>query len=263
MNIKAALKNPLKISELTPQQIASICDHTFLKRADAFWGKQTEGKSVVFTRRQAFFHFLQETLSSPLKPYALCVRPEDCLHAKKFLKENNETEIKLTAAIGFPDGSWCSPLQKTTEARIAIEEGAEEIDTTLAYEQLKANEIDHVTIDIQSVVSVAHQHDVKVKLILETSELTNEQIKTACLIASKCEVDMVKTSTGYGSHGATVEALRIIKENFSGGIKISGGVTPDNIRELLTAASREPEGFIHLDPQKIRIGESSLLKNLT
>src|SRR3989339_813901 len=100
-----------------------------------------------------------------------------------------------------------------------------------------------------------------IKLILETSALNKKQIKSISELANnETDVDFIKTSTGFGKYGATVENLKIMRENFSRGIKISGGVNTKNVGQLLSAAVKRDDGYIDLNPMKIRIGESGLLK---
>jgi deoxyribose-phosphate aldolase len=113
--------------------------------------------------------------------------------------------------------------------------------------------------DINAIVSVAHQNKGIVKLILETSELTPDGIKEACKLAADCGVDFVKTSTGFSKSGANERDLKIMRENFPRGVKMSGGVNKENVRGLLYAASGRDDGYIDLDPMRIRVGESSLL----
>lgn len=95
------------ITKLTPQEIASICDHTFLNRSEAFKVKAEKGQNPIELRKQAFYKFLEETVSSQLQPYAICIRPEDVRHAKAYLEDKvGGGEIKIASVAGFPDGAW-------------------------------------------------------------------------------------------------------------------------------------------------------------
>ena len=246
-----------KIAELTPEQIASICDHTFLNRPEAF---RKEGLNASDERRKEFEKFMNEMLSGKALPYAVCVRPEDVAHAKEILKQNHKKKIVIASVVGFPDGSWYDTKFKVAETKLALKAGAKEIDMVLSYDRLKKGEIEYVEQDIKSVVDAAHKKKALVKLIFETSELSNEEIVTVCKIADKLGVDFVKTSTGFTAAGAKAEHLKLMRENFSKGVKMSGGVKKDNIAELLTAVSGRDDGMIELDSLKIRVGESGLLK---
>lgn len=241
-----------KIEELTPADIASVCDHTFLLRSEAFRKEAKQGESPIRLREKAFLDFLNKTKSMEYKPYAVCVRPEDVAQTAHALKE---TGIKIASAVGFPDGSNYSTAFKVSETLIAVENGATEIDMVLNYDKLKHGQIGFVKHDINAVLEAAD--DAVVKLILETSELNTEEIILACRIAVECNIPFIKTSTGFSAYGAKADDLKIMKQHFKRGIKISGGVTKDNVKELLTALS--DNGLIELEPMKIRIGESSLL----
>ncbi len=259
--------NLVKINDLTPKQIASICDHTYLNRDEAFRLDAKKSKSgAVELREKDFMKFMKETIGYAKKgftPYAICVRPEDVLHAKRFLDEN-DSDIKIASVVGFPNGCWYRTPAKTFETVTAAADGATEIDMVLNYKRLMEGDIDYVRNDIQRVVDAAHSGGAILKVILETSELEDDYIIQACNLSKECGADFVKTSTGFASGGASAHALEVMKQYFKkGGVKMSGGVNADNVKDLLYAASGRDDGYISLDPMKIRIGESSLLKALT
>ncbi|HLC58998.1 MAG TPA: deoxyribose-phosphate aldolase [archaeon] len=254
--------NLVKIKDLTPKQIASICDHTFLHRPEAYREKTPKGQNPIKMWEDDFNNFLKQAVNRSLMPYSICVRPENCEYVRDFLDQNGKKEIVLAATVGFPYPSHHSTKFKVFEAELAIDHGAKEIDMVLDYEKLKKGDIEYVKNDVNIVTWLAHERKAVVKLILETSELNIEQIKHACKIADECNVDFVKTSTGFSAEGAKIEHVKIMKENFSKGVKISGFVNVDNVKELLKAASGREDGYIDLDPMKVRIGESSLLKAL-
>lgn len=248
------------IEELTLKQIATICDHTFLNRSEAFEVKAEKGQNPIKLKKKAFQEFLEQTLTLEDKPYSLCVRPEDVRTALAFLKSNGKEKILIVSVVGFPDGAVYDTSFKVAETELAISHGAKEIDMVLDYDKLKEGNLDYVYTDIHTVVTVAHNKGVIVKVIFETSELDSKQIKTACQICEKASADFVKTSTGFSASGAKAEDLKIMRENFSKGVKMSGEIKITNVKELLRAASGREDGYIELNPAKIRIGESSLLK---
>jgi deoxyribose-phosphate aldolase len=251
------------IDSIKPEQIASICDHTYLNRPEAFLKIAKEGESPVRLRHKDLLNFLEETIKNKDRlPYAVCVRPEDVSFVKDYLYMPENKHIVVASVVGFPDGSLYDTEFKLAETNLAIERGAEEIDMVIDYNMLKVRKFDIVQKDIKRVVERAHRSNVLIKLILETSELNEEEIVRACEIAKETDVDFVKTSTGYGAYGAQPTKVRLMRENFDKGIKISGKVKPDNVKKLLYAASGRDDGYIELDPRKIRIGESSLLNNL-
>src|SRR5699024_4937009 len=111
------------------------------------------------------------------------------------------------------------------ETRDAIANGATEVDMVLPIGRLKADEGLAVYEDIASVVRAA-QGDVLVKVIIETGLLTDEEKRTACTLAKEAGADFVKTSTGFGPGGATVEDIRLMRQVVGKdmGVKASGGV---------------------------------------
>jgi deoxyribose-phosphate aldolase len=246
-----------KISELTPGDIASVCDHTYLDRPEAFRGK---AENPVTAWGEDFSKFLLEMVGGKLIPYAVCVRPETVDCTKKFLDHVNKTNIKIASVAGFPHCVYDTET-KIEEAVKAIENGADEIDFVLNYAALNDGDFDYVMEEIRQM-GIFEGGGTLTKLILETSELSLEQIAWVSGLADIHGIDFIKTSTGFSSAGAKAEHLRIMKKKFSRGIKMSGGVNEKNVYELLEAASGRNDGYIDLDPLKIRIGESSLLKKI-
>lgn len=247
-----------QIEEVTLEQIASICDHTFLKRSEQYVATKP-GESPVRLREKAFYEFLQDTLTSEVLPYAVCVRPEDVAKAHSFLA-TAPRDIKVASVVGFPDGSAYSTDLKLYETHYALDAGASEIDMVLNIDAFRTAPRDALS-EITTIGKVTHDYGGILKLILETAELGPQEIKRAAKMAGKADVDFIKTSTGFGAYGARVEDLHIMRANFARGIKISGGVNPDNVHALLKAANGD-NSSISLDPMRIRIGESSLLRKL-
>lgn len=246
-----------RIDDLTIEQVACICDHTFLYRAESYLHTAAAGESPVRLREIAFQAFLEECCV--LRPYAICVRPEDVLQAKQYLEERGLSSVMVASVVGFPDGASYSTDFKVAETRLAMSCGAGEIDTVLNYDLLKARKYHSALDDVRAVVDVSHAGGAVVKLILETAELDRDMIRRACDLAREAGADFVKTSTGFGAHGARPEDVRIMRDSFDKGVKISGGVKPGNFKSLLEAASERNDGRILLDPSRVRIGESALL----
>jgi deoxyribose-phosphate aldolase len=245
----------VKIKNLTKEQIASVCDHTYLNRPEAFRGRV---ENPVEARRQEFYKFMEESVR--LNPYAVCVRPEDCRNARDFL--GKKSEIVIASVVGFPNSNDYPTDFKIAETELAMRYGAKEIDMVLDYERFKQGDTDYIEKDIEAVKNrVAERHGL-LKLILETSELSEEEVAEIAKLANDWGVDFIKTSSGFASKGAEAEKVRIMKEHFKKGVKISGGINAENIYMLLEAASGRNDGYIELDPAKIRIGESSLLQKM-
>jgi deoxyribose-phosphate aldolase len=151
-----------------------------------------------------------------------CVRPTDVALAAKELKGS---ETAVSAVIGFPHGSN-RPEVKALEAKMAIEDGAVELDMVMNVGKFLTGDYDFVQKDIEAVVAEAKKSNAIVKVILEICYLSPEQIAKACKIAEAAGADFVKTSTGFGDGGATPEVIDIMIKTVGKtmGVKASGGV---------------------------------------
>jgi len=159
-----------------------------------------------------------------------------------------DSGVLLAAVVGFPLGAM-STAAKAAEARIAVEEGAGEIDMVLNVGWLKAERYDRVFEDVAEVVKAS---GVPVKVILETCLLTDDEKITACHLSRFAGAAFVKTSTGFGSQGATEHDVALMRAavGHGCGVKASGGV-----RSLETALAMLRAGAN-------RIGTSSGVKIL-
>jgi deoxyribose-phosphate aldolase len=166
----------------------------------------------------------------------VCVNSSHVATAAEVLAGSRVVPI---AVVGFPLGA-ALPSAKAFEAREAIRLGAREIDTVLHMGGLKAREDARVLEDIAVVVEASRPWPVKV--ILETSLLTDEEKVAACVLAKAAGAAYVKTSTGFGGGGATVEDValmrRVVGEGV--GVKASGGIrsADDALRMVRAGASR-------------------------
>jgi deoxyribose-phosphate aldolase len=156
----------------------------------------------------------------------VCITPTNVPLAREFL-ENSDTEICVV--IGFPFGVQ-TPHAKVFEAGEAVENGASELDMVLNIGYLKSGHNSLVKADIAGVVEAARGRVVKV--ILETALLNREEKILACRLAQEAGAHYVKTSTGIGVSGATVEDVELMREvvGLEMGVKAAGG-----IRNLNTA----------------------------
>ncbi|MBT3192222.1 MAG: deoxyribose-phosphate aldolase [Verrucomicrobia bacterium] len=152
----------------------------------------------------------------------LCVRPSDVALAAHELAGS---ETIPAGVIGFPYG-YNRTEAKALEARLAIEDGAAELDMVMNVGKLLSGEDAYVQADIEAVVAVAKPKGVPVKVILETTLLTPEQIAAACKLAEAAKADFVKTSTGFAGGGATPEAIDIMIKTVGDTmqVKASGGI---------------------------------------
>lgn len=152
----------------------------------------------------------------------ICVSPYYIQLAKKTI---GKKPIKLVTVVGFPLG-YSTVGAKVEEVKKAIIAGADEIDMVMNITAFKNGDMQTVLNDIQSVVTVCHLQNKKIKVIIETAYLNEEEIKLACKACIDCEVDYVKTSTGYGKEGATIDKLKLMRKVLPKKIKIkaSGGI---------------------------------------
>jgi deoxyribose-phosphate aldolase len=154
---------------------------------------------------------------------SVCVRPSDVALAAKELAGSG---VLPSTVIGFPHGAN-RPETKALEARLAIEDGAVELDMVLNIGKFQSGDYAWVQRDIEAVVAEARKRPgVKVKVILETCWLKPDQIAQACRIAQAAGSDFVKTSTGFGDGPATPEAVDVMLKTVGGslGVKPSGGI---------------------------------------
>lgn len=153
---------------------------------------------------------------------SLCVRPCDVPLAYQHLKDS---DVKVCVVVGFPHGSNL-PETKATEARLALEQGAQEVDMVMNIGRFLSGDYAYVQEDIEAVVAQAKQHDALVKVIQETCWLSAEQVVQACKICEKAGADFVKTSTGFGDGPATPDVIDIMIKTVGQtmGVKASGGI---------------------------------------
>ena len=140
--------------------------------------------------------------------------------AKEELKGSG---VKIATVVGFPLGA-SSPESKIREAAISIGHGADEIDMVMDIGFLKSQWTDAITKEIEEVKKAIGSKILKV--IIETCYLSDEEIKTACQLAKKAGADFVKTSTGFGTGGATEHAVKLMLDEVGDSLKIkaSGGI---------------------------------------
>jgi len=221
----AAEQAPAKTSEpagsasasmLTGPEIARKIDHTLLK-ADS-----TKNDIVTLCKEAKQHGFA-----------TVCVNP---YWVPLAAKELAGSKVGITTVVGFPLGAT-STFTKIAEARDAIASGATEIDMVINIGALKSGDLDEVKRDIEGVV-LACRGQAVVKVILETCYLTDEEKVVASSISKMAGADFVKTSTGFGTGGATVEDIALMRQTVGPemGVKASGGVRDIDVARRLIAA---------------------------
>ncbi|MGB7344612.1 MAG: deoxyribose-phosphate aldolase [Pirellulaceae bacterium] len=153
---------------------------------------------------------------------SVCIMP---YHLKRCAEMLSGTDVKASTTIGFPHGGHTTEI-KRAEAERAIADGCEELDMVVNISKVLSGDWDYVKQDIAAVIEVAHAAGQKVKVIFENCYLSDEQKVRLCEICTELNADWVKTSTGYGTGGATHEDLKLMRKS-SGDhvqVKAAGGV---------------------------------------
>lgn len=184
-------------------QLSSYIDHTLLK-ADA------SSNAIETLCKEAIEH----------KFFSVCVNSSYVAQCAKILKGST---VKVCSVVGFPLGAMDTE-SKAFETRKAIEKGASEVDMVIHVGALKDRRLDYLKQDIAAVVAAAQGKTVKV--IIETSLLTDEEKTLACKASLEAKAHFVKTSTGFGGGGATVEDVKLMKSVVGKAleVKASGGI---------------------------------------
>jgi deoxyribose-phosphate aldolase len=153
-------------------------------------------------------------LAAEYEVVSVCVRPADVALAAAELEG---TAVAVGTVVSFPHGDSATSV-KVAEAEKAMADGALELDMVLNIGWLLSGRFEEVQADIAAVVDVSG--DALVKVIFENAYLTDEQKITACHLSEAAGADYVKTSTGYAPTGATIDDLRLMRENVGPGVKV-------------------------------------------
>ncbi len=203
--------------EWTCEEIAGMIDHSLLKP------ELTEEEIVRGCQ-----------IAKKYKTASVCCSPAAL---PLVVRELQGSGVRPTTVIGFPHG-YNRTETKVFETQQAIRDGAVELDMVLNIGKLRGGDLDYVRQEIRTVVKLAHQHNVKVKVILENVYLTEEQKRIACRLCEEAGADWVKTSTGFAAGGATMEDLRLMRAAVSNKVQVkaAGGVrnldTALKVREI-------------------------------
>lgn len=194
------------MKKLSARQVAGMIDHTLLK-PDATLGQISQ------LCREACEHRFA----------AVCVNPFYISQVHTLLKGSG---VKTCSVIGFPLGASRSP-DKTAEAGSVLSSGAQEVDMVINIGALKDRNDVIVLHDIAGVAGICHARGAVLKVIIETGLLTQEEKERACRLCVRGKADFVKTSTGFGCGGATVDDVRLMAAAVKDSglrVKASGGI---------------------------------------
>ena len=198
-------------------ELASYIDHTLLK-PDA-----TRAQLEQLCAEAAEHQFS-----------TVCVNGSRVELAYSFLEDS---DVQVCTVVGFPLGAMDADA-KRYETEVAVDLGASEIDMVMNVGRFKDGEHDYIVREIRDVVEAAD--DRVVKVILETCLLTNDEIAQACKLVTQAQAHFVKTSTGFGNAGATLEHVRLMRETVGqfAGVKAAGGVrNADDARAMIEAGA--------------------------
>ncbi|MEG0742769.1 MAG: deoxyribose-phosphate aldolase [Clostridia bacterium] len=203
---------------LTPKDIAKMLDHStlqpFLTEADI--------------RKGCEIALAYDTAS-------VCARPGDMKLVAELLRGS---DVKVCTVIGFPHGNH-KPEIKLAEANAALADGCEELDMVINIGKLLAGDEAYVRDEIKLICDAAHAQHAKVKVIIETCYLSDAQKKRACELSAEVGADWVKTSTGYGTAGCTLDDLRLMRAAVPASVQVKGS---GGIRDLDTVLSAREIG---------------------
>ena len=214
------------MAKVSIAEILSKCDHTLLKTT----ATEKEIREVV-----------EDGIK--FKTASVCIPPSFVSMASSF----SSGKVKICTVIGFPNG-YSTTAAKVFEAAEAVRCGADEVDMVVNLSMVKDGRFDDVLSEINAVKSACDGRLLKV--IIETSELTDYEKREMCMVVSESRADYIKTSTGFSSGGATFDDIALMKKCIAGGkrIKASGGIS------TLDDAKR----FIELGAD--RLGTSKIVK---
>lgn len=198
-----------RLIERVPSSLASYIDHTLLK-PDA--------------SRVQLDQLCKEAVEHRF--FAVCVNSSNVRYVVERLRGSS---VKTAAVVGFPLGASAT-VAKVVEAQEAIRQGADEIDMVLNIGALKDRNYRLVLADIAEVVQASKPHPVKI--IFETAMLARDEKVIACVLSQLAGAAFVKTSTGFGPGGATVEDVKLMRHMVGNtmGVKASGGIR--NLQEM-------------------------------
>ena len=203
---------------LTPHDIAKMLDHSTLQP----WLTEDD------IRRGCEIALKYGTAS-------VCARPCDVPVLAEMLRGS---DVKVCTVIGFPHGAHETGI-KLAEAELALDEGCQELDMVLNIGKLKHGDDAYVRSEIAQLAEAAHQRGAILKVILETCYLTEEEKVRACRLSEAAGADFVKTSTGYGSAGCTIDDLKLMRATVSDHVRVKGS---GGIRDLDTVLSARAVG---------------------
>ena len=223
-------------------QLSQLIDHTNLK-PDA-----TKAMMEKLCQEAKNYHFKMVAINQ--------VQSRLCAQLLK------GTGVDIGAAIAFPLGQT-TIASKCFETQNAIENGATEIDYVINISELKAGNLQYIEDEMTQIVKICRQHNVVSKVIFENCYLTDEEKISLCKIAVKVKPDFIKTSTGFGTSGATVEDVKLMKNQVGDAVKVkaAGGIrSADTFKKMIAAGAQRigtSSGIAIIDELKQELAASN------
>ncbi|MBP7049755.1 MAG: deoxyribose-phosphate aldolase [Phycisphaerae bacterium] len=153
---------------------------------------------------------------------SVCILPYYLRRCSEILRGST---VKASTTIGFPHGGHTTAV-KISEAKQALADGGQELDMVVNISKVLSGDWEYVRSELAAVIDLTHQHEQKVKVIFENCYLNDGQKIKLCEICGQLGADWVKTSTGYGSGGATMEDLKVMRSHSPAHVQIkaAGGI---------------------------------------
>jgi len=153
---------------------------------------------------------------------SVCIMP---YYLRRCAERLRGSSVKASTTIGFPHGGHTTAV-KLAEVKQALDDGGEELDTVVNISKVLSGDWDYVRGELQLLTELIHQHGAKIKVIFENCYLNDEQKIRLCQICGQLNVDWVKTSTGFGAGGATLEDLALMRRHSPPQVQVkaAGGV---------------------------------------
>jgi len=214
------------MSDIGNEKVLEYVDHTLLKQTATWEDIKTICDDAI-----------------KYNTASVCIPPSYVKKAKEYIKD----KMKICTVIGFPNG-YNTTSVKVFETKDAIENGADEIDMVINIGFLKEKKYDEILKEINLIKSACG--DKILKIIIETCLLTEEEKIKMCELVSNSNADYIKTSTGFSTGGATLDDIKLFKDNIRNGkgIKAAGGISSfDDAKEFIKNGA-------------IRLGTSRLIK---
>ena len=218
-------------SKLTKESLAKLFDHTFLK------AYATSDDLKLLCEQAKSMNTAMVAINTAWT--AFCK------------KELEGTDVHVGAAIGFPLGQ-CGLETKLFECNYAIEQGADEIDYVIDVGQAKMHNWAYIREEMEKMTAICKEKNILIKVIFENCYLEKEEIQKLSAIAKEVKPDFIKTSTGFGTGGATVEDVKLMKDTVQDAVQVKAA---GGIRDWKTCKAM-------IDAGATRIGTSSSIQIL-